>query len=102
MDINKVVNETYKSSATAMLDEQFRSPELDYALRQIQALEKIAQNMEDRIKVAEDELKTHKKALDVYEEALQKAENDVSKTRVLAILSLLASIAAVIVPVILR
>ena len=58
MDINQLVRESYKNTATGYVDDRSREPEPDYSARQVEALEKIAENTLHRVNAAEHALST--------------------------------------------
>lgn len=70
MDINQLVRESYKNTATGYVDDLFREPEPDYSTRQVEALEKIAENTLHRVKAAEHDLDLHKEQLDIARQKL--------------------------------
>ena len=70
MDINQLVRESYKNTATGYVEDLFREPEPDYSARQVEALEKIAENTLHRVNAAEHALDLHKEQLDIDRQKL--------------------------------
>lgn len=70
MDINQLVRESYKNTATGYVDDRSREPEPDYSARQVEALEKIAENTLHRVNAAEHALDLHKEQLDIARQKL--------------------------------
>lgn len=81
MDINQLVRDSYKLSATAMVDEQFQVPEPDYSARHVEALEQIAQNSLDRLKAAEQNLEALREISDSLKQRVKVAEEDADRAK---------------------
>lgn len=81
MDINQLVRESYKNTATAFMEEQFRESESDYSTRQVEALEEIARNTLERVKVSEKELEALRELSDSLKKRVTVAEQDAERAK---------------------
>lgn len=95
MDINQLVRESYKNTSTGYVDDLFREPEPDYHKLHVQALEKIAENMLNRVDVAERELSLQKEQLAMYKKQIADAEKEAKAAACRSWVSIFISIAAI-------
>ena len=81
MDINQLVRESYKNTATGYVEDLSREPEPDYSARQVEALEKIAENTLERVKVSEKELEALRELSDSLKKRVTVAEQDAERAK---------------------
>lgn len=99
MDINQLVRESYKNTSTGYVDDLFREPEPDYYKLHVQALEKIAENMLNRVDVAERELSLQKEQLALYKVQIADAKKEAKDASLRSWISITISVVAVIVSI---
>lgn len=95
MDINQLVRESYKNTATGYVDDRSRESEPDYSARQVEALEKIAENTLHRVNAAEHALDLYKEQLDMYKKQIADAEKEAKAAACRSWVSIFISIAAI-------